>query len=108
MYEPNTTWNSRQKLTLSGGEKEDLKLVLNDEPAKEERKVSVEQNPMRTTQKRIMITKSPEQVKETEKPVEQPKVQPLPQTYEPEPEKPAIFNEEKPIKEEDIEESMPG
>jgi len=66
---------------------------------------------MRTTQKRIMITKAPEPVNVPEKAVEQPKnntQQPKAQTHEPEPEKPIVFNEEKPIKEEDIEESMPG
>ena len=73
--------NSRQKLTISGGEKEQFKLILNDDPAKEDRRASVEQNPMRTTQKRIMITKEPEQVKEAERPFEQPKPQTLPQTY---------------------------
>ena len=84
-----------------------MKLVLNDDP-KEEKKSSGEINPLRTTQKRIMIAKEPEREKEVEKPIEQVKSQTLVQTPEIEPERPIILNEEKPIQEEDIEESMPG
>ena len=55
-----------------------------------------------------MIAKESEKEKEVEKPIEQVKPQPLVQTPETEPEKPIVFNEDLPIKEEEIEQSMPG
>ena len=50
-----------------------------------------------------MIAKESEKEKEVEKPIEQVKPQPLVQTPETEPEKPIVFNEDLPIKEEEIE-----
>lgn len=102
----------RPKLSLNGGDKqaEQMRLVINDDKEKtvqEERRGSVEVNPMRTTQKRIMISKEADKERSVEKPFEQ-ATAPLVQVADPEPEKPTIFNEDKPIKEEDIEESMPG
>jgi hypothetical protein len=58
---------------------------------------------MRITQKRILIARQAEKEQEVERPVEQVKTQPLIQTPEPEPPRPTVLNEEKPIKEEDIE-----
>ena len=73
--------SSRPKLTLSNsGQTEQLKLVLNDAPPKEERRVSGEQSALKTTQKRILIAKEPEKEKEPEKPVEPVITQPLRQT----------------------------
>ena len=51
-----TSWSKKESTPPS----ENLKLVIHDDPPKEDRRSSVESNPMRTTQKRILISKEPE------------------------------------------------
>lgn len=97
--------NFKPKLTVTQGQTEQLRLVLNDDPKAEERKPSVETNPLRTTQKRILIAKEPEKEKAAEKAVEA--VQAVAAVPDPVPEKPVVeLATEKPIREEEIEESM--